>query len=281
MLARLLNITRPLIVLDLETTGVDPEVDHICQIGFRVHRPDTTQVDEYVSLVDPLMPIPAESTEAHGITDEMIATCCAKCKRPRDLHPFENCSFPKPVPRFLDLAESLYRGFTGADFAGYSVRFDVRCVIAEMFRCNLHLDVSTTAVIDSLRAWQHLEPRTLGDAVERFTGQRHVDAHDAMADVIGAENTLIGQLTNHPRSTDLPRDPQALHTLLWPNNIDIEGKFVFNRRGVACINFGKHKGQPMADCISYLHWMARSSFSPATQRIVKDALAGRFPTKAT
>jgi len=282
VLSQILQLTRPLIILDYETTGIDPEVARVCQIGMRIHLPGTPRVDTYQSLVDPCVPIRRESSDVHKITDEMIKEGCAKCRAPIALHPIGLCSTPKPVPRFADIADSLYRGFQDADFAGYHVRFDLRVSIAEFRRCGIEFDPSTAAIIDAQRAWQLLEPRTLSDAHEHFLHRKMPGAHDALADVEGTEAVLIAELTEHPRSTELPRSVRELHEMMWPrdkNQIDSEKKFVFVD-GVPTFNFGAHKGKAMVSQTGYLKWMAeKGGFSPEVKKICRAALDGTFPVQ--
>jgi DNA polymerase-3 subunit epsilon len=254
MIAKMFQRERPFIVFDLETTGPNPDSARIVQVAMRVHQPDGT-VKDYKSLVNPKMSIPKESTEVHGITDEMV----------------------KDAPKFADLASNFHRGFTNADFGGYNVKnFDLRCIQVEFARCNLKFDYSQALVIDGFRFWQKLEPRTLTDAFARWVPAGTFEgAHDAMNDVQATEAVILAQLL-HAKA---PKDLKEIHDLCFPRNpdwVDSEGKFVFIG-GVPCLNFGKNKGKPMRQCKDYLQWMYGADFSPEIKRICDEALAGRFP----
>jgi DNA polymerase-3 subunit epsilon len=290
-LGRVFQLKRPLIVFDLETTDVDPEKARILEIGMRIHRPNTDQVDSYRSFVNPECPIPKHSSNVHGITDETIATGCARCGFGTE-HPihWEHSVAAdkhewKPIPRWQDIGPNIYRGFSDADFVGYNIRYDLRVTSAEFSRIGLEFDYSKAAVIDALRVWHTLEPRTLSDAVEHFLKRKHRGAHGALTDVEETESVLLHQLLDHPKAGIL--ELASVHSLsqqLSPrdeNSIDSENKFKFDANGVAIFNFGKHKDKPMRSAPAYLTWMVdKGNFSPEVKKICREALMGRYPTKS-
>ena len=281
MIHQLLNLTRPLIIPDLETTSVDKTRARTCSLAMRVWKPNG-QVDVYKTLINPGVPIPKEASDVHGITVDTL-TGCAKCWAPAASHPHSECDKFWPVPFFSDIAPRLHAGFSNADFAGYNVRFDLEVLQREFELCKLVFDYSQSAIIDSFRLWQIMEPRTLTDAAQHFADYTLDNAHNAMADVEATEHVLIGQLTKHTKAHVLPKTVSELGALCFPrdsNWIDVEGKFAFIN-GVPCLNFGKHKGRPMRECKDYLRWMFGAQFSPEVKRICDDALAGKYPTQAS
>ena len=281
-LRKLLNLQRPFVIFDLETTGGPQDETRIVEFGMRVHRPDSDEVDSYRTLVNPLIPIPKEAVEVHHISDEIIATCCARCIATPEAHPHATCESFRPVPTFSDIAPSLYRGFSNADFCGYNVKnYDLPVMRAEFQRVGLMFDYRNAAIIDGFRIWQILEPRTLSDAVEHFLKRKHRGAHGALADVEETEDVVISQLTTHPRTSMLQKDTvQSLGDQCFtrdPSFIDMDGKFKFIN-GEPCINFGKHKGEPMRKIRGYLQWMVdKGNFNADVQEICRKALAGDFP----
>lgn len=283
MLSELLQLTRPLVLFDLETTGKDPATARACSLAMRVHRPNSTEVVSYQTLVNPTISIPKEAVDVHGISDEIIQRGCARCWQFADVHPNgEDCLAWKPVPRFKDLANRLYTGFKDADFGGYNVRYDLRVAQEEFNRCGLPFDYSTSSLIDALRIWQILEPRSLEDAVEHFLGRKMSGAHNAAVDIESTETVLIAQLTRHLKSSILPRNMKELGELIFPRDptwIDSEGKFRFIG-DVPCFNFGKWSGKPMRDHKDYIAWMFGGNFTAEVKKICDEALAGRFPKKA-
>lgn len=275
-LGSLIPIERPLIFFDLETTSAVRQTARIVSMAMRVHRPGG-RMDEWHSLVNPGIPIPAESSKVHGITDEIIRIGCSQCWRPTEVHPDAACAEWKPIPTFEALAPSLFTGFSGADFGGYNIQFDVDVMVAEFKRVKMELDRSGARLLDGHRLWSKLEPRSLAHAVSHFLlGEKMTDAHNALADIRATERVVIAELLI---PDGLPRDLQSLHDSCFPrdpNAIGTERKFVFIN-GVPSFNFGKHRGQPIASQRGFLQWIMKADFSPETKAIVSEALHGRYP----
>jgi len=261
-LAQSLQLLRPLTVFDVETTGVSWDNDRIIQISVTKHSPSKDPI-RWTSLVNPSIPVPVEIQRIHGITDEALAG----------------------APTFKSLAADLARtAFTGVDFAGHGVTFDLKMFRAECRRAGVEWDWEKTdaKVIDTLRIRQITMPNDLSTVYEDITGQKLTNAHDAGADVIATEIVLAGQLSRH---TKLPRTVTALADFCWPKKtdaVDAAGKFVW-RNGKACLAFGKFSGRPLDDpsVKDYLAWMLRGDFPPETKDIVKRALSGEMPVKET
>lgn len=66
-----LRLSRPLAVLDLETTGLKADLDRIVEIAIVKIEPDGTTT-QYVKKVNPQIPIPPEATAVHGIRNEDV-----------------------------------------------------------------------------------------------------------------------------------------------------------------------------------------------------------------
>lgn len=285
MLASLLNLQRNLVVFDFETTTGDPRTARAVSLAMVIHKPDGT-TKPYKTLINPECPIPRESSEIHKITDEIIATGCAKCWLPTAAHPHATCEAWQPIPLFNQLAANLHRGFSDSDYAGYNVKFDLRVMENELKRCGLQLDWSKGYILDAHRLWSVLRPRTLSDALREWCGKEIDGAHEATVDVDATTDVLAAQLV-HQRDGQrvLPLTVKEVHELAFPkgsNEIDSERKFIFVN-GVPCINFGKKAfGQPMSSKagMDFLRWMSKSDFSPEIQKIVTRALAGDYPTQA-
>lgn len=258
-IARCFKIERPLISLDLETTGKVFGVDRIIQIGLLKIRPEL-EVTQWSTFVDPQLSIPAEATLKHKITNDMVAG----------------------APTFGDLSPTLAAGLSGSDFIGYNLKsFDLKFLDAEFKRVGQPWSAEGARVIDPLRIWQVMSPRDLSAAVEEFLHEKHDDAHEALADVAGTTRALLAQLNRWP---ELPQSLDALHTLLYPRDpswVDATGKIVW-RSHDACIGFGaKWNGVALARVPKdYLAWMCRSDFPDDTKQIVRDAMNGKFPLKA-
>ncbi len=264
-LTEVLSLTRPMLGLDLETTGVDSSA-RIVEIGLEIMMPGRP-VKEYRTLVNPGCPIPPDATAVHGITDAMVAD----------------------APTFEALADNLLKGFTGADFAGYNVRFDLRTMAAEFRRFRRTWDYEGARVIDGLRLWQVVEGRSLEHAIKRWLGtpqgvaaredlaasaDRADKAHNALYDVTHSTRVIAAQIL----AGDLSRDLDILHELCSPGWFDAEGKFVWKGDRLH-LSFGKHRGREASTEPGFLQWMLRNDFSPKVKDACRLILAGNYPTR--
>jgi DNA polymerase III epsilon subunit-like protein len=265
-LHELLNLTRPLVGIDLETTGVKPKTSGICELALQIFAPGVAPT-EYRTLVNPLLDIPASATAVHGITNEMV----------------------KDAPTFRQLAGDLACSLTDCDFVGYSVRFDLMQMFEEFQRTALDWTYEGARIIDGYRLWQCVEGRTLTDAIRRWGGDladaqnndqatdTHIDgkAHGALYDVKWSARVVAGQLS----SGLLPLDLDELHLLQWPGWYDAQGKLRWNDKGVLCIgSWGEHKDKPIHTVPrSYLlGFMANPAkdFDPKVREAARDAAKG-------
>lgn len=276
MIHQLLTLTRPLIVLDTETTGTDTAKDRIVEIGFQVWTAEG-MTKEWRSLVNPGIPIPEAATKVHGITDEHVVLGCRLCGRTAMTHHDSGGACPefKPVPRFKDLAANLAKGFADCDWAGQNVRYDLRMTAAEMQRAGVEWSYVGARIIDSSRLEALAVPRSLSHLHEKYVGMKHDGAHGALSDVRASTTVIAHQLQTHAA---LPRDLDALHAAQWPGWIDGEGKFRFVD-GVPCFGpWGKYAGQPMRKAdMGYWDFILKSDFSADIKALASAAKLGRFP----
>lgn len=258
ILARLLRVERPLVSLDLETTGPVVSVDRIVQLGVLKVYPDG-RVTSWSSYVDPQVPIPAGATQVHKISEAELAG----------------------APTFKDLATKLYVGLDDVDFVGFNVRdFDLPLLAAEFARCGITWDWSKAYVVDAYKLFALRERRTLTAALKFYLNEELTDAHDAFADAAASARVLLAQLETYD---DLPRDVAQLATVCFPRDtawVDRRGKVVW--RGLdACLNFGKWTGTPLRTVPrDYLSWLAeKSDVAPEVKEIARRAAAGVYPQK--
>jgi DNA polymerase-3 subunit epsilon len=262
-LATHLALTRPLVCLDLEATGVWAERDRIVQMATASIFPDG-HVATWSSYVNPEQPIPPATIAIHGITDAMVAL----------------------APTFAQLAPIICDLVSGADLAGFNIaRFDRRLLAAECRRAGWADPMADARVIDAGTLFVRQEPRSL-EAALRFYGVETDPTtrrpHEANSDVADTLAVLMAQLKAYP---EVPKTVDGLHDWLYPNDpnrIDADGKLVW-REGVATIAFGQQAGTPLVDLAvdnrGFLEWVLRKDFSDEVKAIVRDALAGRFPAR--
>ncbi|MBI3178927.1 MAG: 3'-5' exonuclease, partial [Deltaproteobacteria bacterium] len=258
MAERSLKLTRPLVVFDLETTGLDVERDRIVEIScVKLMPAGDRQVR--TRRLNPGLPIAASATEVHGISDADV----------------------KDEPTFAKVARSLYEFLSGADLAGFNIEhFDLPLLVAEFARVGLVFPSAPASVIDAWRIFLMKEPRDLSAAFRFYCGKDLDHAHAAEADAMAAADVLAAQIR---RYGDLPETPPELHEAchpIHPDWLDPEGKIVW-RDNDAVFAFGRYRDRPLrtlaAESPDYLRWVSGANFSPEVRRIAEAALRGEFP----
>lgn len=273
MLNELFKLSRPFVCLDIESTGLNPKTDRIIELGFQVFRPDGS-IDEWRSLINPGVPIPPASTAVHHIYDDDMLNC-RKCWIGAEAHPTRTCPEFVVIPKFVQVAQKLARGFSDCDFGGKNIRFDLGFLAEEFARANVPWSYAGAYIIDADRLESLAEPRNLAALHKKYVGMEHDDAHSALSDVRATATVIVKQLERHVDA--LPRDLKRLHELSWPNFIDSAGKFRM-QDGKPYIMFGKHKGTLMDKVPSdYWTWIVGADFDGEVKRIAGEAAKGVFP----
>ncbi len=255
-----LQLERPLVVFDIESTGVMPARDRIVELAVLKIYPDG-HTQNTVRRLNPEMPIPAGATAIHGITDADVANC----------------------PTFLLIAEKLYNYLADCDLAGYNITgFDIPMLEAEFRRAGFEFKVDDRKVIDAYNIFCKLYPRTLTAAYQFFCGKELEGAHGAAADTNATWEVLLGQLERHP---ELPRELGALSDfcdLTGPDAVDRTRRFKW-RDNEVIVNFGKNAGRTLRELAAedpgFLRWITRSDFSDEVKEIASNALLGKFPER--
>jgi len=253
----ILELTRPLITLDCETTGTRPAKDRICQIGVVKLTPDGTRT-EWETLVNPTVPITPFLTNIHGISDEMV----------------------KDAPTFEFLAAKLAERFLDVDFCGYNLNFDLNFLIAEFERAGVQHSLRSVKVADAFELYKIKRPRTLSDAIRDILGREHVGAHGALPDARGTLDLLEGLMEQFP---DLPRNIDAIHHMLFeqaPEGFVDRSKRIAWINGEATPTFGKWAGTPLNSIPNgYLRWMQGGTFSQPIMALIEKAIDEACPSE--
>ena len=255
---RSLKLDRPLAVFDLESTGIAVQYDRIVSICVAKIMPDGG-MDVKSRLVNPQVPIPAESTEIHGITDDDVAD----------------------QPSFRLLARSLSDYFDGCDLAGFNIiYFDIPLLLSEFDRAQLPFDMRGRRVLDAFQVFRRREPRTLTAAMRHYCNAELEDAHNCEADVLATIKVLEAQLH---RYEDLPKSIVELDAQFNPRTnsfVDWDGKLRWEKDRVV-IGFGQKRGTALNLLVeedpSYLEWILGGDFSAEVKTIVANALKGEYP----
>lgn len=257
---RNLALRRPIVFLDLETTGLNIATDRIVEIALLKVHPQGRR-DSLVRRVNPGMPIPSEATRIHGIGDADVAD----------------------APSLAQLAPELLSFIGDADLGGFNIqRFDIPILQREMATAGQRLEMSGRAVVDAQSIFHRMEPRDLSAAYMRYCGKEIEALHSAAADAEACVEILDGQLDAYP---DLPRTPQALVEYISPrdpNGVDSEGKLLW-RDGTIVFGFGKKRGRSLRvvaeEDPGYLRWILEGDFAEAVKDAARAALEGRLPER--
>ena len=248
----MLQLTRPIAFIDLETTGISLSSDRIVEIAIIKLLPDgTRQVKR--KLINPQIPIPKVTSDIHGITDEMV----------------------KDAPSFKQIANEVKMFMENCDLGGYnSNRFDIPILMEEFLRSGLDVDLSTRRMIDVQHIFYTMEPRTLSAAYKFFCEKELVDAHSAEADVAATIEVLEAQLK---RYTNLGNTIDSVLGVIGEEKIvDYARRFAFDDKGNEIFNFGKHKGRLVTDVLKaepqYYDWMMRGDFPLHTKQKLTEIL---------
>ena len=246
-----LQLKRPLVFIDLETTGVNLSIDRIVEIAIIKIIPDGSKFSKQ-KILNPQMPIPKSSSAIHGITDEKV----------------------KDAPTFKQVANELKQFIDDADLSGYnSNRFDIPMLMEEFLRAGFTIDMTNRRMLDVQHIYHMMEKRTLGAAYKFYCEKELHDAHSAEADAIATWEILEAQLT---RYTHLGN---SLDTILQFTGeekfVDFARRFVMDN-DVEVFNFGKHKGRPVSDVLraepQYYDWMMKGDFPLHTKQKLTEIL---------
>ncbi|MES2431816.1 MAG: 3'-5' exonuclease [Bacteroidota bacterium] len=247
-----LQLSRPIAFIDLETTGVSLTADRIVEIAIiKILTDGTKQVKR--KLINPLIPIPQQSSDIHGITDEMV----------------------KDAPTFKQAGNELKQFMENCDLGGYnSNRFDIPMLMEEFLRAGLEMDLTTRRMIDVQHIFYTMEPRTLTAAYKFYCQKDLIGAHGAEADVSATIDVLIAQMGKYPQLGNTV--DSILSSIGEEKIVDYARRFIFDDKNVEVFNFGKHKGRPVTDVLKaepqYYDWMMRGDFPLHTKQKLTEIL---------
>ncbi|WP_314714259.1 exonuclease domain-containing protein [Segatella salivae] len=271
-----LNLKKPLVVFDLETTGLDIVNDRIIQLSFIKVYPDGKE-ERGDHLINPGRHIPEMITELTGIDDEKV----------------------KDAPSFKQISTTLAETFKGCDFAGFnSNRFDVPMLAEEFLRAGIDFDFSKCRLIDAQAIFHKMERRNLAAAYKFYCGRKmeeDFEAHRADQDTEATYRVLMGELDMYSKEQQeeddriLPNDMDFLAEfskqndnvdfagrMIWAPITDKEGKPLTDKDGKPQLqevfNFGKYKDYPVAEVLKkdpgYYSWMLGADFPNNTKQVL-------------
>jgi len=253
------NLTRPLIIFDLETTGLDLASARIIQISYIIAHPDGSE-ERGNHFINPGFPIPKEVVELTHITDEMVAD----------------------KPCFKDIAVELANKFADSDFAGYNSNyFDIPLLCEEFLRAGVNFDFGKCRLIDVCTIFKQMERRNLAAAYKFYCGRKMEEdfqAHLADQDTEATWAVLQGQLEMYAPGKQeedyrqLENNIDCLNEISNPRKtVDFAGRLIYNENGEEVVNFGKYKGQLVKDVLhrdpGYYGWIMQADFTLNTKQV--------------
>jgi DNA polymerase III subunit epsilon len=252
-----LNLSRPLIFFDIESTGLNIPADSIVQLSFVKVFPDgeqrikTWNIKPWDYEAQRQRPINPEASKVTNLTDDMFADC----------------------PTFYDVADEVAEWLRDSDLAGFnSSKFDLPMLAEEFERAklagkDLKVNLHEPLMVDVQNIYHAMEPRNLKAAYRFYCGGKDFDnAHSAEADTVATYEVLKGQLDRYP---DLKNDVKSLSAYVGKKYVDFSGHLIYDDKGEVLVNFGKHKGKTIRQVYdtdpSYFDWVRKGSFSLDTK----------------
>ena len=270
-----LNLKKPLVIFDLETTGLDLVKSRIIQISYIKVYPDGRE-ERGNTLINPEEPIPSFVTQLTGISNDDV----------------------KDKPTFKQIAARLGEMFTGCDFGGFNSNgYDIPLLAEEFLRAGVDFDFSKCRMIDAMNIFRKMERRNLAAAYKFYCGRKMEDdfeAHRADEDTEATYHVLMGELDKYAPGANpdepekvLENDMDFLHEFSkMNNNVDFAGRIVWSEvkdasgnpvigadgkpKMIEVFNFGKYKGMPVIDVLNrdpgYYGWILQGDFTYNTKQ---------------
>ena len=255
----MLQLSKPLAIIDLETTGINLSTDRIVEIAIVKIGTDGSKLVKR-KLLNPEIPISVVSSDLHGITNEMV----------------------KDAPTFKQVANEIKQFLENCDLAGYnSNRFDIPMLAEEFLRVGLDFDFKGRRLVDVQKVFHLMEQRTLSAAYKFYCNKNLEGAHGAEVDATATWEVLEAQVVKYPQLGNTVES--ILKVIGEDNTVDFARRMVLEN-GVEVFNFGKHKGRAVADVLKsepqYYDWMMKGDFALNTKKKLTEIKLRGFNQKA-
>ena len=255
-----LELKRPLLFFDIESTGLNIANDCIVELSFVKIFPDgeqrvkTWRILPWDYNAKCQKSIDPKASEVNGIKDEDL----------------------KGEPRFSEVAPEVISWLEDADLAGFnSAKFDLPMLAEEIERARrfagLKSDINLheKTMVDVQKIYHFFEPRNLKAAYRFYCGGKDFEnAHTAEADTLATYEVLKGQLDRY--QGQLKNDVETMAAIGGRSRfVDYAGRLIYNDKGEAVINFGKHKDKTAREVYktdrSYFRWIQDGDFTLDTK----------------
>jgi DNA polymerase-3 subunit epsilon len=256
-----IQLDKPIVFIDLETTGIETLIDRIVEFSALKINPNTTE-ESITMRINPQIPISPEAIAIHGITDNDVVD----------------------KPTFKEQALIIKNFLDNCDLGGFNIkRFDLEILEAEFKRADVKFSKENRSILDVQIIYHKFDPRDLPAAYKKYCNKEIEKHHSAEHDVRATVDIFKSQLETHK---ELPHNINELHDFCNERKsaswIDSKGKFIWIGND-AVLNFSQHKGKLLSDIAknepSFLNWILTKDFLSDTKEIVSDALNGKFPQK--
>ena len=254
-----LNLERPILFFDIESTGLNIASDSIIELCFVKVFPDgeqrvkTWRVKPWDYERNIQRPITPSAQAVHGISAEDLADC----------------------PTFFQIVDEVIGWLAGSDLAGFnSAKFDLPMLAEEIERVRRHkgtdidIDLHKKKMVDVQTIFHKMEPRNLKAAYRFYCGKELENAHAAEADTLATYEVLKGQLDKYP---ELKNETTFLANFsTMQKHVDYAGRLIYGEHDEPVISFGKHKGKTAREVYfsepSYFAWIDNGDFTLDTKR---------------
>jgi DNA polymerase III subunit epsilon len=262
-----LAFTKPLVFVKIQTTGLNPAQDRIIELSFTRIETDGKQKTG-TRLVNPTIPIPAESIKLHGITDEKV----------------------KDKPTFKEIADGMSKFLDGCDFIGFNIgNFDLKFLTEEFNRAGVEFTLLGRKIVDLAHVYHSMEPRDLTAAYSYYCGktlEKQIGSQKTTEVYVEIINKMMEKYKGKEYSDKdgkahkIEATVDSIHSTFNKNkkSLDLAGKIVLNDAGRPIFTFGKYSGKVVSDCLlgdkEYYEWLVDASDFPAdTKLVVKKIVA--------
>ncbi len=244
----ILELTKPLAFIDLETTGLKIGYDRIIEFSVLKFMPDGSR-KTYTQRVNPEMEIHEEALKVHKISLEEL----------------------QHEPTFAEVARQLVNFIDNSDLCGFNImKFDLPMLIEEFMRVNVDFKLEGRKVIDAQHIFHKMEKRDLAAAYRFYCNKQIENQHSAEADIQATYEVLMAQVQKYKA---LKNNVDAIYEFLGKpleNMVDLANRLIKNSKGEVVFNFGKYKGQKVEDIFekdpSYYSWMMNGDFPAYTKK---------------
>lgn len=272
-----LNLERPLLFFDIESTGLNIPEDSIIELSFVKVMPDgeekikTWKIKPWDYVRNCQRPMNPDASKVNGVTDDMLVDC----------------------PTFFEKSDEIAEWLHDSDLSGFnSAKFDLPMLAEEFERVklagkDLKVDLHAPRMVDVQNIYHAMEPRNLRAAYRFYCGGEDFDnAHTAEADTVATYKVLQAQLDRYPEQ--LKNDVSQLSSFVGKKYVDFSGHLITDEKGEVLVNFGKHKGKTLRQVFntdpSYFSWIQQGSFTLDTkaqfakyeEQFKRERLAAKF-----